>query len=130
MSMSKSITDPELLQSDSPAAVTYRNALANAQIARQQYDAEKRQPLRQSNVGDHEQTVTAKQARHIAQGVHAIGTLLSNASGRNEYGGVYGCLYRQWGISNYKELPAAQYNDVITWLRNWYLELVDDNVPF
>ena len=44
----------------------------------------------------------------ISQAVKTVAMKLSKASGRNEYGGVYGELYRKFGITSYKQLPVAK----------------------
>jgi hypothetical protein len=36
---------------------------------------------------------------------------------------VYAELYRRYRISSYKNLPATQYEAVLTWLHGWYQEL-------
>ena len=51
---------------------------------------------------------------------------LSERSGRNEYGGVYGELYRRFGITSYKLLPASQFDNAMGMLDDWYGQLVGD----
>ncbi len=144
--------DDKLMQSAEPSAVAYRNALAIAKIAREQFylteqlkeqqdalDGQQKQigqldqrlSLVEANLGNDERYVTKEQASHLSQGVRAIGTVLSKRSGKNEYAAVYGELYRTWSVASYKEVAAANYDSVIAWLRNWYLELVDESdCPF
>ncbi len=137
--------DDELMQSAEPSAVAYRNALSIAKIAREHYyltkqvqtqekklgQLDQRVSLIEANLGNDKRYVTKEQASHLSQGVRAIGTVLTKRSGKNEYAAVYGELYRTWSIASYKELPAAKYDSVIAWLRNWYLELIDDSdCPF
>jgi hypothetical protein len=54
---------------------------------------------------------------------------LSKASGHNEYGGVYGELYRRYQIPGYRELPAGKYEDAIGWLNEWLQSITGDS-PF
>ena len=137
--------DDELMQSADPSAVAYRNALSIAKIAREHYYLTKqvqtqekqigrldqRLSLVEANLGNDDRHVTKEQASNLSQGVRAIGTVLSKRSGKNEYAAVYGELYRTWSVASYKEVPAVNYETVIAWLRNWYLELVDDSdCPF
>jgi hypothetical protein len=55
---------------------------------------------------------------------------LSKQSGRNEYGGVYGELYRKFSITSYKLLPAAKFQESMSWLTDWYGSITDKDVPF
>ena len=55
---------------------------------------------------------------------------LSETTGRNEYGGVYGELYRRFGITSYKLLPANRFQKAMDWLSAWYQNIADDEVPF
>jgi hypothetical protein len=55
---------------------------------------------------------------------------LSQQSGRNEYGGVYGELYRKFSITSYKLLPGHRFQDAMDWLTEWYQTITDDKVPF
>ena len=54
---------------------------------------------------------------------------LSKASGSNQYGGVYGELYRKFGITSYKLLPASRFEEAIGFLTSWHQSLVGDE-PF
>lgn len=134
----------ELLASDSPAAQAYRIATAIMQLARQQLlleseleatksqvlDNSKRLEAIESTLGDPGRHITPEQASQISQAVKAIAMVLSKQSGRNEYGGVYGELYRKFGIPSYRELPANKYSEAMGWLREWWQSLTDTAVPF
>lgn len=77
------------------------------------------------------QPVSDQQAAQISQAVKAIAMLLSKRSGRNEYGGVYGELYRRFSITSYKLLPATKYADAMEFLRSWWEEVAGgDEIPF
>lgn len=125
-----------LLQSDSPAAQAYKTFQALAKLARHQLILESRidqheDRLEQleSVIGDPGRHVTPDQASQISQAVKTVAMKLSKASGRNEYGGVYGELYRKFGITSYKQLPAAKYDEAMRWLNEWR-ESVEGDVPF
>lgn len=76
-------------------------------------------------------SVTEDQASQISQAVKAVAMKMSEQSGRNEYGGVYGELYRKYGITSYKLLPAAKFESAMTWLSDWYAQIAgSDDVPF
>jgi hypothetical protein len=56
---------------------------------------------------------------------------MSEKSGRNEYGGVYGEMYRKFGITGYKLLPASRFQEAMGWLSEWYQQIAGNNdVPF
>jgi hypothetical protein len=68
----------------------------------------------------------------LSQAVKTVAMKLSKASGRNEYGGVYGELYRKFGITSYKQLPAAKFDEAAKWLNEWRGALSNDEeeLPF
>lgn len=72
------------------------------------------------------QPVTEEQASQVSQAVKAIAMALSKASGSNQYGAVYGELYRKFGITSYKLLPARRFNEAMAFLTEWYQELTGD----
>ena len=75
--------------------------------------------------------LTPDQASQISQAVKAVAMQLSKQTGRNEYGGVYGELYRKFGITSYKLLPSHKFDEAMRWLSGWYKELTDGaDVPF
>lgn len=125
-----------LAASDSPAAMAYRMAQALQVMARQQL-------LLESRVNDHEDRLEAiegqlghpgrylspDQAMQLSQAVKTVAMKLSKASGRNEYGGVYGELYRKFGITSYKQLPAAKFDEAMGWLNEWR-ESIEGDLPF
>lgn len=133
----------DLLDSDSPAAQAYKIAAAMMRMARQQLilenrldhhttrldDYERRLEDVESTLGDPRRHITPDQASRISQAVKAVAMQLSKRSGRNEYGGVYGELYRRFGINSYKELPASRYDEAIDWLNDWLQTLISDS-PF
>ena len=77
-----------------------------------------------------DKSVTEDQASQISQAVKAVAMALSQQSGRNEYGGVYGELYRRFGITSYKLLPARRFQEAMDWLSEWYQSITDEETPF
>lgn len=140
----------DLLQANSPAVQAYKTFKALTELARNQILLEARlderlekQDVRlgeheirieqlESQLGDPDRHVTPDQASQISQAVKAVAMQLSKASGRNEYGGVYGELYRKFGITSYKQLPAGKFQEAIDWLSEWLNSLTEpkDQVPF
>lgn len=138
--------DPDfdiLLQQDTAAVQAYQMLQAMAKLARQQILLEARQASQQAQLIAHEQrlesieatlgdpgrTITPDQASQISQAVKAIALVLSKRSGSNQYGSVYGELYRKFGITSYKLLPSPQFAAAMTWLTEWHQSLVGDE-PF
>ena len=67
--------------------------------------------------------VNEAQASQLSQAVKAVAVVLGKRSGRNEFGGVYGQLYRRYSVSGYKMLPARQFRDAMEWLAEWLAEV-------
>jgi hypothetical protein len=136
-------TFSELLESESPAAQAYKMARAMMELARNQLLLESRLETQDVRLDDHERRleevevtlgdsarhVTPDQASQISQAVKTVAMKLSKKSGRNEYGGVYGELYRKFGITSYKQLPAAKFDQAMSWLNEWR-ESIEGDVPF
>jgi hypothetical protein len=81
-------------------------------------------------LGDEERHISEEQASQISQAVKAVAMILTQRSGSNQYGSVYGELYRKFGITSYKRLPAGQFEAAMEWLTEWYRSLTDEEVPF
>ena len=75
--------------------------------------------------------VTEEQASAISQAVKAVAVALGRKSGRNEFGGGYGEMYRKFGISGYKMLPARRFEEAMRWLADWHGEVTGQaGLPF
>ena len=132
-----------LLQKDTPAAQAYRMAAAIMQMARQQLLLEAQLESHVTQLADHEQRleqvetilgdpkrhVSEAQATQVSQAVKAVAMALSKQTKRNEYGGVYGELYRRYEISSYKLLPVNKFDDAMAWLKEWLMGLTGES-PF
>ena len=129
----------ELLQQDSPAAQAYKMAAAIMKMARHQLLLESRINTHDQQLSDHDQrleaietqlgsgrTITPDQATAVSQAVKAIARELGKQTKRNEYGAVYGELYRRYRIPSYRELPAGKYEDAMQWLGEWYQDLTGE----
>jgi len=112
------------------AKAVYELAQNQVKIERRLDSTEQRIEALEASVGN-QNTITDEQAQTVSEGVKLIAGILSERSGRNEYGGVYGELYRRFGVTSYKLLPSAKYDEAIGFLRQWYQQLTDDDtVPF
>jgi hypothetical protein len=119
-----------------PAAQAYEMAMAIATLARQQMNLEAQVADIAATVGEHaarmtalelkltpKDAITEAQATELSQAVKFVARELGEITHRNEYGGVYGQLYREFGITSYRNLPLDQFNDAMEWLREWYRRL-------
>lgn len=130
----------ELLNSDSPAAQAYQMAQAMMRLARQQLLLEAQMESHTAQLGDHEQRleqietalgdtgrhITPEQASQLSQAVKTVAMKLGKQTGRNEYGGVYGELYRRFDITSYKQLPAARFQEAMSFMTDWHRTLVGE----
>jgi hypothetical protein len=132
--------DSDLMQGDSPAVQAYQLAMAVADLARNQVlmearltgrleEHERRLEEVEATLGDPNRHVSPEQASQISQSVKAVAMKMSARSGRNEYGGVYGELYRKFGITSYKMMPAKRFQEAMDFLTHWHQSLVGDE-PF
>ncbi len=128
----------DLLKRDTPAVRAYHNAHAIMELARNQVilesrldDYEQRLETLEATIGDPGRHITPEQAMHISQAVKAIALEMGRRSGRNEFNGIYGELYRRFKVPSYRELPAKQFDEAMAFLRDWWQALTDiDEVPF
>lgn len=119
-----------LLAQDTPEAQAYLMAQAVLQLARSQLlmrnqltDHEVRLEAIETQLGDVGRHVTPDQASQISQAVKAVALAQGKKSGRNEFGAVYGELYRKFGITSYKMLPAGRFDDAMKYLTDWHENL-------
>lgn len=137
-----------LLQQDSPAAQAYQMAMAVVRMARQQLILEARLETAVSTLNEHGtqltdhterldqleaavggKHVTEAQAAQISQAVKAVALAMGKRTKRNEFGGVYGELYRKFSVSSYKAIPQRRFDDVMAFLNEWLQSQISDN-PF
>jgi len=147
-------TDPDFdslveAAANSEAVQAYQIAQAVMKLARQQILIEARLSGRlnvhEHRLADHDdrlesiemtladtgRNVTPDQASQISQAVKAVALVLGQKSGRNEYGAIYGELYRREGVNSYKLIPAHRFERVMGWLNEWYQELTGQGtLPF
>jgi ferritin-like metal-binding protein YciE len=135
----------ELLQIDSEAVQAYKMLQAMVKLARNQIlleaqvgthttqlaDHGQRLEEIESTLGDTGRNVTPEQASQISQAVKAVAIALGKQTKKNEFGAIYGELYRKFGITSYKLLPASAFEPAMGWLSEWYQQVADgDDVPF
>lgn len=70
--------------------------------------------------------ITDDQASQLSQAVKAIALALGKSTGRNEFASVYGELYRRFGITSYKLLPAPRFEEAMKFLTDWAASLSEE----
>lgn len=134
----------DLLRSDSEAVQAYKMLQALVKLARNQILIEAQLQTHSETLADHDQRledieaslgdpgryVTPDQASQISQAVKAVALASGKKSGRNEFGAVYGELYRKFGITSYKQLPVRRFEEAIRFLNEWYQTLTGEDLPF
>lgn len=128
----------ELLTANTEVVQAYQMALAIVKLARNQILAdarlnqhEQRIETLEAQLGDTGRNVTPDQASQVSQAVKTVALALGKKSGRNEFGAVYGELYRKFGITGYKMLPARRFEEAMRWLADWLGELTGErSLPF
>lgn len=123
----------ELIQKDSPAVNAYKTALAIVELAKNQVllegrldEHEQRLEMIEATLGDTQRNVTPDQASQISQAVKAVAIAQSKINNRNEFGAVYGEMYRKFGITSYKLLPERRFKECMDWLTDWHSSLTSD----
>lgn len=74
--------------------------------------------------------VSEDQASQLSQGVKAVALALGQQTGRNEFGAVYGELYRKFGVTSYKQLPRGRFDEAMRFLNEWYQTITGEGLPF
>ena len=131
--------DPDfesLLQQDTDAVQAYKIAQAVVRLARNQIITEARLDSHEQRLEAIEaqlaapaHAVSQDQASQISQAVKAVAIALGKQTKRNEFGAVYGEMYRKFGITSYKLLPAARFDEAMAWLTEWHQQIAGDE-PF
>ncbi|GAC1548775.1 MAG: hypothetical protein NVS2B7_24760 [Herpetosiphon sp.] len=117
----------------SSAAQAYEVAMAVAGLARQQMQMDRQLVDLATTITDHTNrlgaleltlapghAINTVQSTELSQAIKTVAQALGERSGRNEYGGVYGQLYREFSITSYRELPLDRFHHAIEWLQNWF----------
>ncbi len=141
----------DMLNVDSPSVQAYKMIMAMAQMARQQIVMESRIDRNASRIesaeiqitdfttrlesletqlGNPDRLITPEQAMQISQAVKAVAVEFSKVTGKNEYGGVYGELYRRYSVNSYKMLPAKHFKEAMAWLNDWLQSFGSDDAAF
>ncbi len=132
----------EFLQTGDPDTIqAYQIAQAVMRLARSQLLLEARLGGRidehegrlvaiEAKLDDPARHVSPEQASQVSQAVKAVALELGRKSGRNEFGAIYGELYRKFGITSYKMLPARRFEEAMKFLTQWHESLTGAGGPF
>lgn len=69
------------------------------------------------------------QAELLARAVRRVALAAQERTRRNEYPGMYTGLYRQFGISSYRRMPAGRLHEALEWLERWRGDLMGEPEP-
>ncbi len=122
----------DLVAAGGDAAEAYKIAEAILKLARHQLFMESRIESHELRLEELEAKlsddvhVSDAQAAQLSQAVKAVAIILGKQTGRNEFGGVYGELYRRYNCSSYKLLPKKDFEDALNWLNEWKASLESD----
>ena len=113
----------------SPAEAAYQTAMGMAVLARQQMliERELNDERAERDLG-HEQVIDA-QTKQMAQAVRVVASSLATRTRRNEYGGVYQGLYRQFGITSLRNMPRGRFVEAMEWLDRWRGDIEGEPEP-
>ncbi len=141
--LTSGVSFDDLLQAAEPQLVqAYHVAQAVVRLARNQImlearltgrleDHERRLEDLETALGESGRVITPRQATHLSQAVKAIAMHLSQKSGKNEFGGVWGEFYRRFEIPTYRELPARRFDEAMYWFTEWWQQIAgSSDVPF
>lgn len=134
--------DDLLAQASRDAADAYQMALAVVKLARNQIILESRIDSHERLLAAHGDrlegveealglrgetvTITEAQASQLSQAVKLVALAYGRLTQRNEFGSVYGQLYRRYDITAYRMLPADRFQDAMAWLEEWHRVLVGE----
>jgi len=132
------VPDDELLPTrheQSPAEQSYAAALAMATLARHQMLIERQLDRRRLHDGPNADPYAAgsalddPQADLLARAVRRVALAAAERTRRNEDGGVYLGLFRQFGIASYRRMPPARLREALEWLERWRGDLMGEPEP-
>jgi hypothetical protein len=69
------------------------------------------------------------QITQIARAVRVVAHTLAMRSRRNEYGGVFQGLYRQFSIASYRDIPRGRFVEAMEWLDRWRGDIEGEPEP-
>ncbi len=72
--------------------------------------------------------ITDEQAETISSTVKALAELIASKDpSKNHYQGIFSELYRRFGVSSYKNIRLDRYEQVLSFLSDWYQSVMQKN---
>jgi hypothetical protein len=96
---------------------------------RQLEDYGRRLETIEADMHQEDQYITEGQATQVSQAIRAIAYKISETTGKNEFGRCWGEFYRKFGVSKYRYLSKAKFDEAMKWLNDWYADLTGET-PF
>lgn len=110
----------------------YQGMMAQAALSRQQMLIERHIDTARSSgnrVSPTDNIDRSSAAFELARAVRRVAHDLAMRSRRNEYGGVFSGLYRQFGIGSYRNLPYGRFREAMDWLERWHGDILGEPEP-
>jgi len=115
-----------------PAEQAYQGMMAQATLSRQQMLIERQLEARRAH-GNRLDGASGAPATgpafDLARAVRRVAYDLAMRTRRNEYGGVYNGLQRQFGIDSYRNMPRARLVEAMEWLERWHGDILGEPEP-
>ena len=106
----------------------YQAQAGMAALAREQMMIERHlNSERSERTGTREQIDA--QITQIARAVRVVAHSLAMRSRRNEYGGVFQGLYRQFSIGSFRDIPRGRFMEAMEWLDRWRGDIEGEPEP-
>ena len=118
-----------------PAEQAFVAEHAMATLARHQLLIENQLDRRGQDMRPDDEAYTARSDQHdaqadlLARAVRRVALAAQERTRRNEYPGMYTGLYRQFGISSYRRMPAGRLREALEWLERWRGDLMGEPEP-
>jgi len=115
-----------------PAEQAYQAMMGMATLARQQMMIERQidvERAERDRPREQRTQVVDALARQMAQAVRIVANSLATRTLRNEYGGVYQGLFRQFGITSFRNMPRGRFIEAMEWLERWRGDIEGEPEP-
>ncbi len=107
----------------------YQAQAGMAALAREQMMIERHlNAERSERAGARDQPIDP-QITQIARAVRVVAHTLAMRSRRNEYGGVFQGLFRQFSIASYRDIPRGRFMEAMEWLDRWRGDIEGEPEP-
>lgn len=114
-----------------PADQAYQGMMAQATLSRQQLLIERHIEQRRASANQwvEPQPTSVSPAIDLARLVRRVAHDLAMRTRRNEYGGIFSGLYRQFSIGSYRNMPSSRLFEATEWLERWHGDILGEPEP-